>query len=157
MQTNIFINKQNNMSHHKIISSLLKTSCILAAYAIGTNEAYANNSPLLRCAVTYAGTTQQIDTPLSSDPYLSKIHDIGGRFSFKAVMISNKHNQSIQYIKLYAYLQGREFDIPIHQATYKAPIHVDKSMRALTPFIHLYAGEVEREMQYQCFLGWDKK
>ncbi|MFZ6820190.1 hypothetical protein [Undibacterium sp. Ji22W] len=114
----------------------------------------------MRCDVTYAGTTQRIDTRLSSDPYAAEIYDIGGRFSFKAVMIGSKHNSSIHYIKLYAYLQGREFDIPIHQATFKAPIRISKTMRALTPFNHLYAGEVERELQYQCYLGyfgWNKK
>ncbi|MBC3874534.1 hypothetical protein H8K55_13125 [Undibacterium sp. LX15W] len=127
---------------------------------MSTSQAHATNAPLLRCEVTYAGTTQQIDTQLSNDPYTAQIHDIGGRFSFKAVMIGEP-NKPIHYIKLYAYLQGRDFDIPIHQATYQAtrqaPIRVAKTMRALTPFNHLYAGEVEREMQYQCYLGWDKK
>lgn len=148
---------KKNLCANKFKLLILQISCLLSGIAVSTGYAHATNSPLLRCEVTYAGTTQQIDTRLSKDPYAAEIHDIGGRFSFKAVMVGSHQNNSIHYIKLYAYLQGRDFDIPIHQATFKTPIRIDKTMRALTPFNHLYAGEVEREMQYQCFLGWDKK
>lgn len=117
--------------------------------------AAALTQPLLSCEVTYAGTTHKIDTLISTDPYLAPLHDIGGRFQFKAVMIGSQ--RTIEYIKLYAYLQGNELDIPIHQATYKKPSHISKNMKPLTPINYLYAGEVEREMQYQCFLGWTKK
>jgi len=119
------------------------------------HHAAAAESPLLRCEVSYAGSTHTLDTQISEQPYLATMHDIGGRFSFKAVMIGTR--KKIDYIKLYAYLQGRELDTPIHQATYQKPILVGKRMKALTPFNHLYAGEVEREMQYQCFLGWHQK
>jgi hypothetical protein len=115
----------------------------------------SHTSPVLRCKVSYAGTTQTIDTSFLQDPYLAPMHDIGGRFSFKAVMVGT--NSKIGYIKLYAYLQGRELDTPIHQAIYRKPILTSKKMKALTPFNHLYAGEVEREMQYQCFLGGAQK
>jgi hypothetical protein len=115
----------------------------------------ALTQPLLSCEVAYAGTTHKIDTHISVDPYIAPLHDIGGRFQFKAVMKGTQ--TKIEYIKLYAYLQGNELDIPIHQATYKKPIHISKNRRSLTPMNHLYAGEVEREMQYQCFLGWTKK
>lgn len=111
----------------------------------------SKNQALLRCNVTYAGSTQIIETTISSDPYAAPIHDISGRFSFKAVMIGD--HKKLNYIKLYAYLQGRDVDAPIHQATYKNPIQIARKMRALTPINYLYAGEVERELQYQCFLG----
>ncbi len=117
--------------------------------------AAALTQPLLSCEVSYAGTTHKIDTLISIDPYLAPLHDIGGRFQFKAVMIGAK--KEIEYIKLYAYLQGNELDIPIHQATYKKPSLTSKNRKPLTPMNHLYAGEVEREMQYQCFLGWTQK
>jgi len=115
----------------------------------------ALTKPLLSCEVTYAGTTHKIDTLISIDPYLAPLHDIGGRFQFKAVMIGTQ--KTIEYIKLYAYLQGNELDIPIHQATYKKPSLISKKRKPLTPMNHLFAGEVEREMQYQCFLGWAQK
>lgn len=111
----------------------------------------SKNQALLRCNVTYAGGTQIVETSVSKDPYVAPIHDIGGRFSFKAVMIGD--HKKLNYIKLYAYLQGRDVDVPIHQATYKDPIQIGRKMRALTPINYLYAGEVERELQYQCFLG----
>ena len=112
-------------------------------------------NPLLRCEVTYAGSTHTIETTISSNPYLAPLHDIGGRFYFKAVMAGD--GNKLDYIKLYAYLQGRDVDIPIHQASYKKPIHLSNTMKALTPINYLYAGDVERELQYQCFLGWNQK
>lgn len=120
-----------------------------------SNTASATSSPILRCNVSYAGTTHTINSSFIQDPYIAKMHDIGGRFSFKAVMVGV--NKEINYIKLYAYLQGNELDIPIHQATYQKPIQISRTMKALTPVNYLYAGEVEREMQYQCFLGWNQQ
>jgi hypothetical protein len=142
----------NYSKYTHLLSSILLIAICTSTLA---TEANATNVPLLRCAVTYAGTTHTIESRLSKDPYLAPMHDIGGRFSFKALMIGEQKN--IQYIKLYAYLQGRDTDTIIHQATYLAPFRPTKSMRVLTPHNHLYAGEVEREMQYQCSLGWTNK
>lgn len=136
-----------------ILQSLVLFFGVLSCASATT--ATAVTSPILRCEVSYAGTTHIIETSFIQDPYLAPIHDIGGRFSFKAVMVGV--NKKIDYIKLYAYLQGRELDTPIHQATYRKPIYMSNTMKALTPFNHLYAGEVEREMQYQCFLGGKQK
>lgn len=139
-------------SYTQLFSSALLVLLCAAGLA---QEANATNSPMLRCAVTYAGSTHTIESKLSKDPYQATMHDIGGRFSFKAVMIGERNN--IEYIKLYAYLQGRDIDTIIHQATYHPPFFPAKKMRVLTPYNHLYAGEVEREMQYQCSLGWVNK
>ncbi len=133
----------------------------LFSFAIYTNTstAIAAESPQLHCDVSYAGTTHRIQANIIDDPYLAAIHDIGGRFSFKAVMLSSKGKLST--IKLYAYLQGRDKDFPIHEAIYRAPFVYSngktKNAPALTPINHLYAGEVERELQYQCFLHWTKQ
>lgn len=135
------------------VTHIIPFLVLLFSLTFNSGIANANETPLLRCEVSYAGTTHTINTEFIKDPYLAPMHDIGGRFSFKAVMVGA--NKKIAYIKLYAYLQGRELDFPIHQATYLKPIQVSKSMKALTPFNHLYAGEVERELQYQCFLGWN--
>jgi hypothetical protein len=137
------------------VSAIFLTIALFFGMMSCAYAANATASPILRCEVSYAGTTHTIDTSFIQDPYLAPMHDIGGRFSFKAVMMGT--NKKIDYIKLYAYLQGRELDIPIHQATYRKPIHTNKTMKVLTPINHLYAGEVEREMQYQCFLGGNQK
>lgn len=113
-----------------------------------SNPAHA--SPLLRCLVSYAGSTHTIATGLTRQPYDVESIDIGGRFRFKAIMVGAGDN--IDYIKLYAYFQTRSNNIPIHQASYLPPFAVSMTPINLTPNNHLYAGDVERELQYQCTL-----
>ncbi|MES2104285.1 MAG: hypothetical protein V4634_09715 [Pseudomonadota bacterium] len=110
----------------------------------------AEAAPLLRCEVSYAGTSYIVEAVPTKDPYSVAAVDIGERFRFKAVMIGM--DKSIDYIKLYAYFQTRRKDIPIHQATYLPPFAVSDKPYPLTPQNYLYAGEVERELQYRCTL-----
>lgn len=146
-----------NIKVKQVLLPSMKILSLVSILLVGIDTVSAQNLPQLRCEVTYAGTSHQVITQLSDNPYLAEVHDIAGRFSFKAVMIGDRHKSKIRYIKLYAYLQGRDFDIPVHQATYNPPFHVSTKIRALTPINHLYAGDVERELQYQCFLGRDEK
>lgn len=111
-------------------------------------NAYA--SPLLRCHVSYAGSTQIIEAHASKDPYTIESVNIGERFRFKAVMIGS--GETIDYIKLYSYFQARHKDIMIHQATYLPPFKESGEAIMLTPVNHLYASDVERELQYHCTL-----
>ncbi|WP_230403974.1 hypothetical protein [Undibacterium curvum] len=117
----------------------------VAAFAVSPAK-----EPILRCFVTYAGSTEVIETGLSSNPYQVAAHDIQGRFRFKPVMIG-EHGR-ISYIKLYTYFQTNKTDIPIHQASYFPPFRRNKQAYLLTPHNSLYAGEVERELQYHCTL-----
>ena len=126
---------------------------LLARYlitALFVFTASAQAAPLLRCDVTYAGATQVVEARVTQDPYSIESVDIGGRFRFKAVMIGK--GAKIEYIKLYGYFQQRRKDIPIHQATYLPPYPKSSKPVLLTPFNQLYAGDVERELQYQCTL-----
>jgi hypothetical protein len=111
-------------------------------------SAYA--TPLLRCHVSYAGSTEIIEAQPSKDPYTIESINIGERFRFKAVMIGS--GEKIEYIKLYAYFQARHKDIMIHQATYLPPFKTSQEAITLTPHNHLYASDVERELQYHCTL-----
>ncbi|MES2039065.1 MAG: hypothetical protein V4495_14625 [Pseudomonadota bacterium] len=106
--------------------------------------------PLLRCYVSYAGSMQTIESQIVQDPYDVKTTDIGERFTFKAVMVGK--TQQIDYIKLYAYFQTRRSDVPVHQATYRPPFKVTTKESPLTPQNSVYAGDVERELQYRCTL-----
>lgn len=130
------------------------TNFILLLFTLTSGAVLSAATPLLRCAVSYADTTHQIETRLIDDPYRAALYDIGGRFSFKAVMLGTTNK--IDTIKIYAYLQGLEKDFPIHQATYMPPFSRSSEPFQLTPINHLYAGEYEREMQYQCTLAWVK-
>jgi hypothetical protein len=121
---------------------------------ISLSPAFANTNsltPKLRCEVTYAGTTQSIITPLSANPYEAPMTDVYGRFHFKAVMAGTRNK--IDYIKLYAYFQGEDKDYPLHQASYLPPFRVTKKEVALTPHNYIYGKDMERELQYQCYLS----
>jgi hypothetical protein len=127
--------------------SLLAGSAFLMACLLSTNS---QAKPLLRCYVSYAGSMQTIESQIVPDPYDVKTTDIGERFTFKAVMVGKA--QQIDYIKLYAYFQTRRSDIPVHQATYHPPFKVSSKESPLTPQNSIYAGDVERELQYRCTL-----
>lgn len=109
----------------------------------------------LRCFVSYADKTEVINTFPTSSSYDIKPVDIGGRFAFKAVMIGRFTH--IDHIALYAYFQANPKDLPIHEAVYRGPFKLETRPTLITPYNHLYAGEVERELKYHCELSKAKK
>ena len=104
-------------------------------------------APLLRCGLTYAGSTQTLEARPVSDPYLVESVDVGGRFRFKAVVVGS--GAQPQFVKLYAYLDTKRQPVLVQQATYLPPFIMGQS---LTGRQYLYAGPVERELQYECHL-----
>lgn len=104
-------------------------------------------APLLQCEMTYAGSTQTLQTAPVADPYTVASVDVGGRFWFKAVMVGAANQ--VDYIKLYAYLDTRRQPVLVQQVTYLPPF---VQGRSLTGQQFVYAGPVERELQYQCTL-----
>ncbi len=116
-------------------------------FVVGLN---ATATPLLRCQVTYAGTTLTVDARPVADPYTVQSAEIGGRFLFKPVMVGNA--QRIDYIKLYAYLDASRQPVLIQQATYLPPFKRSATPYGLTGVQHLYGGPVERELIYSCTL-----
>ena len=107
-------------------------------------------APLLRCQVTYAGTTHMVEAAPVADPYPVPSVDIGGRFRFKAVMVGSAAR--VDRILLYAYLDARRQPILIQQAKYLPPFRASATPYALTGEQHLYGGPVERELIYSCTL-----
>lgn len=110
-------------------------------------------TPLLRCDVTYAGTTHTVEARPVDNPYPVASVDIGGRFRFKPVMVGQGHQ--VEYIKLYSYLETRRQPVLVHMLRYLPPFPSPapgSSMVNLTGQQTLYAGPLERELQYQCFL-----
>ena len=130
----------NNPLHHLLAVGLLAAllPCRVAA------------EPLLRCEVAYAGTTHLIEARPQADPYPVPSVDIGGRFRFKAVMVGEA--QRLDYVKLYAYLETPRQPVLVQQATYLPPFRVTPVPYLLTGDQRLYAGPVERELQYRCTL-----
>lgn len=117
--------------------------------------AQASAPAQLHCEVVYAGTTHTVQAFPVSDPYPVASVVIGGRFRFKAVMVGA--GQRVDYIKLYSYLETRQQPVLIQLAKYLPPFSAagptsDPRGTPLTGMQYLYAGPVERELQYQCFL-----
>lgn len=107
-------------------------------------------APLLRCNVSYAGSSQIIEASPQADPYAAASIDIGGRFRFKAVVVGDVAR--VDYIKLYAYLDASRQPILIQEAKYLPPFKATSEPYLLTGAQYLYAGPVERELIYSCTL-----
>ena len=107
-------------------------------------------APLLRCDVTYAGSSHVIETSPVADPYPVASVDIGGRFRFKAVMVGDVAR--VDYIKLYAYLDASRQPVLVQEAIYLPPFQATATPYLLTGEQHLFAGPVERELSYRCTL-----
>ena len=107
-------------------------------------------SPLLRCELTYAGNTQTLDATPVDDPYPVASVEVGGRFRFKAVVVGR--GAQPDYIKTYAYLDTRTQPVLVQQVTYLPPFPASPHGQRLTGKQFVYAGPVERELQYECVL-----
>ena len=101
----------------------------------------AHAAPLLRCEVTYAGTTQVIEV---------KPVDIAGRFLFKVVMSAPKGK--LNYVLIYTYLQQEPHPLLLQQAKYFPPFKPGTRPYLLTGEQHIYGGPIERELIYRCEL-----
>ena len=127
-----------------------KLSLLCGAALCTTFAPQAMAEPLLRCFVTYAGSTHTVEARVVSDPYPVAFIDIGGRFYFKPVMVGQ--GQHVEYIKLYTYLDTRRQPVLVQQATYHAPFPQSTAPTLLTGEQTVIAGPVERELQYRCTL-----
>lgn len=127
--------------------SLLRITMGLAAAALGL---VSQAAPLLRCQVSYAGTTHAVEARPVADPYPVPSVDIGGRFRFKAVLVGDASH--LDYVKLYAYLDSRRQPILLQEAKYFPPFPASATPYSLTGEQHLYGGPVERELIYSCTL-----
>jgi len=128
---------------------LISHAACLAGGILLTQTAVA--APVLRCDVTYAGSTTVIDTRPVPDPYPVASVDIGGRFRFKAIMVGDATR--VDYIKLYAYLDTSRQPLLIQEVTYLPPFKATPKPYPLTGEQHLFAGPVERELIYSCTLA----
>jgi hypothetical protein len=123
---------------------------VALAVGFGMTSLGAHAAPLLRCDVTYAGSTQTVEARAVSDPYPVASVDIAGRFRFKAVMVGQ--GAQIDYIKLYTYLETARQPVLIQQATYRPPFMVSSEPDGLTGEQRVYGGPKERELLYRCTL-----
>lgn len=124
--------------------------CGLALLGTATLAQADTAGALLRCQVSYAGSTQEVRAQPVPDPYDVPRVDIGGRFAFKAVLVGQ--GARVDYVALYAYLDTRRGPVLTQQAKYLPPFAATHGPLPLTGEQHLYAGPVERELIYHCTL-----
>jgi hypothetical protein len=129
------------LSIRRCTSALVLAACALNAHA----------TAVLRCDVSYAGTTHHISARPVADPYGVESVDIGGRFFFKPVVVGR--GSRVDYVLLYAYLDQDPRPVMVQEAKYLPPFRSGKKPYLLTGEQHLYAGPVERELIYSCWLG----
>ena len=129
------------LSIRRCTSALVLAACALNAYA----------TAVLRCDVSYAGTTHQITARPVADPYGVESVDIGGRFFFKPVVVGR--GRRVDYVLLYADLDQNPRPVMVQEAKYLPPFRSGKKPYLLTGEQHLYAGPVERELIYRCWLS----
>jgi hypothetical protein len=129
------------LSIRRCTGSLVLAACALSAHA----------TAVLDCDVSYAGTTHHISARPVADPYGVESVDIGGRFFFKPVVVGRGNR--VDYVLLYAYLDQDPRPVMVQEAKYLPPFRSGKKPYLLTGEQHLYAGPVERELIYSCWLG----
>jgi hypothetical protein len=153
-----------------IVFKLVKSGCppilafaFAAAQLVVCTQTQAD--PVLRCAVTYAGATSQIDTHMVHDAkagpasdtggaYTKESVDIGGRFRFKAVMLGQ--GTQLEVVKLYAYYETHAQPILLQEVKYVAPFKFSSEPDSLTGHQYLYSPPLGRELQYGCNLVDEK-
>ena len=112
--------------------------------------AHADEVHPIFCEVTYAGQTQRIEVLPTTEPYRVKPQSVGDRFLFKALH-ARVHPQT-ERLSIYVYRQDSQNAVLIQHIDRLPPFpappvggHVD-----LFGEQHLYSGELERELIYQC-------
>ncbi len=119
-------------------------------WGLALSAALGHAAPGLRCEVTYAGATQELQVRPTNEPYLVQPFNIADRFSFKVVMSAPKGK--LAHVLIYAYLQQEPRPLLLQEAQYFPPFPSPASRMSLTGVQHLYGGPIERELIYQCWL-----
>ncbi len=130
-----------------MLNSPLHLSCLAALLCCSS---LCQATPRLQCELTYAGVTQVLLATPVDDPYAVPSVDVGGRFRFKVVMVGR--GAQPDYIKTYAYLETRRQPVLVQQVSYYPPFPASGQGQRLTGKQFVYAGPVERELQYECLL-----
>jgi hypothetical protein len=120
--------------------------------SVMTSAAPAADTRQLACEVTYAGQTQRIAVTPTADPYRQEAVNIRNRFRFKAVHVQGA--EVMPRIGIYVYLEVDPHPLLIQHVTLQPPYpQAAAGARAdLVGEQRLYAGRLERELIYRCFL-----
>lgn len=133
------------------MSTRLLRNMVVTLMMAGTAGMAMAAPPILHCQVRYMSDTVRLEARPVADPYTVAPHDIGGRFSFKAVVVGD--DQRVDHIALYTY----DLEVPgapalAHQVVLKPPFAVDAPLPALTGWNHVFSARLGRELVYGCAL-----
>ncbi|MEI6717434.1 MAG: hypothetical protein WCL41_03215 [Betaproteobacteria bacterium] len=121
----------------------LTALCFLAA------NAWAE--PHLQCQFELNGHSESHTFKPVSDPYLAQSIDIGGRFRFKAVLMTT--GNQVDLVNLYVSYQTRRQPIILQHSKFTAPaVHGFSQANALTGRVALYSPFLGKELVYGCSL-----
>jgi hypothetical protein len=126
------------------------TIASLAAVLLAPLGGQAAAAPLLRCEISYAGSSHIVEAVAGNDPYSVKSVDIEGRFRFKAVVLGA--GERVDAVKLYAYYETRRQPVLIQEMKFLPPFAFSDKPDSLTGRQYLYAPPLGRELQYGCAL-----
>ena len=125
-------------------------TCI--ASSVYATDANPTDTRPLACEVTYAGQTQRIAVTPTADPYRQEAVNIRDRFRFKAVHVQG--DDVTPRIGIYVYLDVDPHPLLIQHVTVQPP-YPSSGAEARADLVgeqRLYAGRLERELIYRCFL-----
>lgn len=127
-----------------LFASLWLGTCLSASATVETRT--------LSCAVTYAGHTQLISVAPTRSPYDQAAVRIANRFRFKAVHVQGE--DVTPRMGIYVYLETERQPLLIQHVLIQPPYpQAPTGSRVdLLGEQRLYAGPLERELIYRCFL-----
>ena len=108
-------------------------------------------SPQLHCEFELNGHSEtHVFRPIS-DPYLAESIDIGGRFRFKAVVLTA--DNQVDLVNLYVFYQTRRQPMILQHAKFIKPtLQPSQQANSLTGRIALYSPFLGKELVYGCSL-----
>ena len=144
-----------------IAKHTIYSAVFVSIAAFSCMSAPLSAQPLLRCEISYAGTTHILTATIHNDPdsdansdtggaYINEAMDVGGRFRFKAILLGSKEH--LDTIKLYAYYETHRQPVLLQEVRYVAPFTVSTTPYGLTGLNYLYSPPLGRELQYGCAL-----
>jgi hypothetical protein len=123
--------------------------CFICVLCLFASQAWAG--PQLQCAFEMNGHTETHIFKPVADPYLAESVDIGGRFRFKAVVLTSVNQ--VDLVNLYVSYQTRRQPMILQHAKFIRPtLQPSAQANSLTGRIAVYSPFLGKELVYDCSL-----
>jgi len=128
----------------------LSSSVFLLA-ALWCSAALSHAGPTLHCEMTYAGATQTLNVTPVDDPYPVPSVDVGWALPLQGSDGGARYPARLHQDLRFIWKHERS-PCWLQQASYYPPFTPSPKGQRLTGKQFVYAGPVERELQYECVL-----